>query len=145
MSTKVDKSIYVNPEEVASRRRFYRVVRSLPAGVYAVSLTRKQAKTFDNQRGYYWGYLLPEVGKAIGYGREKTDRILATQFLTETCIIEGKPIAVALSTSELTPDQAEHYYGAIRVWAWRTLRLKLDTREAYGKQLRAAAVVADQA
>lgn len=123
--SKGTKAIYINPAASASRHRLYRIIRGLPAGEYAVDLVRQRKSALSSQRGYYWGYLLPEIGRALGRDREGADKILCALFLSETWPVGEEVVTVVRSTADLSADQTDSFYVRVRAYAWNKWRLDL--------------------
>ncbi|MBD2702630.1 hypothetical protein IC229_18430 [Spirosoma sp. BT702] len=96
-----DKGILLDTSQLKTRRRLYKAIRALPAGLWSVEISRKRATTSTLQRGYYWGYLLVEVARLLGVDREKADKVLCSLFLSSYVEVAGKPLAVVGSTASL--------------------------------------------
>ena len=130
-TTKTDRSVILSTSDAKTRRRLYRLIRSLPVGEYRVDFKRKRDTTRDGQRGYYWGYLTPELGQRLGYTREQTDRVLCAKFLRESWTVNNESQTVVLGLSDLTPEKAELFFVRIRLWASKDLGMRLRLPEEY--------------
>ncbi|QMW02295.1 hypothetical protein [Spirosoma foliorum] len=119
------KSIDLDTTQPATRKRLYRAIRALPAGTYAVDLIRKRWRVGDGQRGYYWSYLVVEVGRLIRMDRDKTDKVLNALFLCEQCEIAGQVVTVVRSLSDLDPPGAAQYFDEIAAWVYNNYRVRL--------------------
>jgi hypothetical protein len=125
MPNKTDKSILLDTSQAATRRKLYRAIRSLPDGTYSVDLTRRRWRVGDGQRGYYWGYLVVEVGRLIGKDRDQTDKILNSLFLSRQEVVAGETVTVVRSLSDLDPVAASDYFASIAGWVWIKCRVRL--------------------
>ncbi len=80
--------------------------------------------------GYYWGYLVVEVGKLIDKSREQTDKVLNALFLSEQWTIAGSVITVVRSLSDLDPAGAMDYFDAVAVWVYTTYGVRLEAPDS---------------
>lgn len=125
MSTsKTDKSIPLSTAEPVTRRRLYKVIRSLPEGHYSITVVKKRDRPSDGQRGYYWGYLIPEAARLLQQDRETTDRLFSSLFLLSAIKVGEESLPFARSSSDLDPMEAATYFRKIRDWA----RIKFNAR-----------------
>lgn len=131
MSTlKADKSLLLLTAEPNTRRLLYRAIRGLSEGEYAVTFVKKRNGASGGQRGYYWGYLIPEVGKLIGLDKEATDKALCALFLASPCKVADEVITVVRSLSDLDPTEASNYFSEIRMWTWAKYKRRLAEPDA---------------
>lgn len=130
-TTRSDRSILLSTSDPNTRRKLYRFIRSLPVGEYKVDFRKKRDRVRDGQRGYYWAYLTPEIGRHLGYSREQVDRILCTRFLRDSWTVKDKPYTVVLGLSDLNNAKAELFFYRIRRWAKEELDLRLRLPEEY--------------
>jgi hypothetical protein len=119
------KSINLDTSQPSTRRQLYRAIRALPEGTYEVDLKSNRWKVSGAQRGYYWGYLVVEVGKLIGKDREQTDKLLNALFLSEPCTVAGQVVTVCQSLSALDCSGVSNYFSSIRMWAWEKYKVRL--------------------
>ena len=125
MASKADKSLLLDTSQPETRRQVYEVIRSLSEGSYTIDLTKVRWRVGDGQRGYYWGYLVVEVGKLIDKGREQTDKVLNALFLSEQWEIAGQTITVVRSLSDLDPAAAAQYFDEVAAWVFTTYGVRL--------------------
>lgn len=130
-TTRSDRSILLSTSDPNTRRKLYRFIRSLPVGEYSVDFKKKRDRMRDGQRGYYWAYLTPEIGRHLGYSREQIDRILCTRFLRDSWAVKDKPYTVVLGLSDLDHAKAELFFYRVRRWAVDELGLRLRMPEEY--------------
>ncbi|MCK8496050.1 hypothetical protein M0L20_29560 [Spirosoma sp. RP8] len=125
MSARDKKALLFDPSQPSTHRRLYRVIKALPEGIYAIDINRKRWTVGQGQRGYYWGYLVVEVGRLIGKDRDKTDKILNALFLSESYEVAGETVAVVRSLSDLDPAAASIYFEDIANWVWVKFNVRL--------------------
>ncbi|SFF32888.1 hypothetical protein [Spirosoma endophyticum] len=123
---KAEKTLYLDTAKPETRRIIYEAIRTLNDGQYTIDLTRQRWRVGAGQRGYYWGYVVVEVGKLIDRGREETDKVLNALFLSEQWTIAGTSVRVVKSLSDLDPAGAMDYFNAIAVWVYNTYHVRLD-------------------
>lgn len=126
MAAKADKTLYLDTAKPETRRLVYEAIRSLEDGQYTVDLTRTRWRVGGGQRGYYWGYVVVEVGKLIDEGREQTDRILNALFLSSSCTVAGITLTVVRSLSDLDPAAAADYFEQVAGWVYDTYGVRLS-------------------
>lgn len=126
MAAKAEKSLYLDTTQPETRRRVYEAIRFLDDGIYSIDLTKRRWRVGDGQRGYYWGYLVVEVGKLIDRDRDGTDKVLNALFLSERWQVGDEEITVVRSLSDLDPMGASDYFAQIVDWVWTMYRVRLS-------------------
>lgn len=119
------KSIHLDTSARSTRRQLYRAIRALPEGTYAIDLKPERWSASALQRGYYWGYLVVEVGKLIKLNREQTHSVLGAKFLTDRYTVAGEVVTAVRSLTELDNSALSTYFAQIRIWVWDTYRVRL--------------------
>ena len=125
MATKGHKGIPFTPTIAASRQKLYRIIRGLPEGVFIAALSPQRKKATSSQRGYYWGYLVPEIGYCLGRDHEAVNKILCGLFLAELWSVKGVAVRVVKSTADLSPSETDSFYTKVRAYAWNEWQLNL--------------------
>lgn len=104
----------------------------------AITLTRKYRPKSDQQRGYYWGVMLPAIyNGAQGTEYEYDDLMqihesMKTQFLTIVPMKSDGTFMTekVLSTEDLNRREVEEYYEQIRrLWAMRGIDIPLPNEK----------------
>lgn len=126
MANKADKTLYLDTTKPETRRVVYEAIRSLSEGQYTIDLTQHRWRVGAGQRGYYWGYLVVEVGKLIDTDREQTDKILNALFLSEVCTVAGTTLTIVRSLSDLDASAATDYFEQIAGWVYDTYGVRLN-------------------
>ena len=134
MDTKAHKTLYLDTANPETRRLIYEAIRALPEGQYTIDLTRKRWRVGGGQRGYYWGYLVVEVGKLIDKGREETDKVLNALFLSQRWPVAGTFITVVRSLSDLDPASTSDYFEQIMAWVYDTYGVRLTEPDPEKRQ-----------
>ncbi|SFF21934.1 hypothetical protein [Spirosoma endophyticum] len=137
MATKAEKTLHLDTKQPETRKTVYEVIRALPEGQYTIDLSKIRWRVGDGQRGYYWGYLVVEVGKLIDKGREETDKVLNALFLSEPWEVAGQVVTVVRSLSDLDPAAAAQYFDEVAAWVFTTYGVRLtalDPSKAKVKQ-----------
>lgn len=125
MATTEQKGIPFTPTITASRQRLYRIIRGLPEGEFLADLSPRRKKATSGQRGYYWGYLVPEIGRCLGRDREAVNKILCGLFLAELWSVKGVAVRIVKSTADLAPSEMDSFCTKVRAYAWSEWRLNL--------------------
>lgn len=132
MVNDVGKLIHLDTTSEHSKRELYNFLKSLPEGQFSVKIDTYKRLATPAQRGYYRGYLLPEVSLISGYETDEVHLIATTLFLKEDKQIGNFRVEVIKSTSTLTTAEAEMYYSRFRRWAYDTFGVTLRLPNEYG-------------
>lgn len=74
-----------------------------------ITVEKERGTRSQNQNKYYWGKVLPEIGKHIGERVEDLHDIFRSRFLRRKRVWRGGEITMVRSTSELTSDEFAEY------------------------------------
>jgi hypothetical protein len=78
------------------------------------------------QNNWYWGVAIKMIAEETGYTPQEIHSLLKTLFLKDLLIINGEPIEIVKSTTELdTKKFSQDYWQRIQVWAAETLNLNI--------------------
>jgi hypothetical protein len=94
--------------------KFRAYLSSFKNGARIELILRKLSKKRTNpQNRYYWGVVVPMLGKHFGYTKSEMHEALKWQFLRKP---EADPPTVG-STRKLTTEQFNEYIETIQIWS----------------------------
>lgn len=114
-------------------RDFVEHVKSYEGKRVEVTVKQFRNKTSDNQRRYYWGYLLEELENYTGYEKEVWHDFFKARFLkVEIETPWGNEMSIR-SSEDLNTKEREWFHEQIRRWAIETpgIALKLPNEDQW--------------
>lgn len=108
----------INIHDITSFKRYIQTTYKNGEAV-SVTVSRTKNPRSLNQNAYYWGVVLPVIGKNIGYTTNETHDALKDMFLTDRT---GR-IPRVKSTTTMSTSEFEEYVATVRTWAYAELNI----------------------
>ena len=95
-------------------------------GEVNVIVEKKKRQRSLPQNNWYWGVAVKMIADETGYTPQEIHSLLKSLFLKDLLIINGEPVEIVKSTTQLdTKGFSQDYWQRIQVWAAEELNLNI--------------------